>query len=93
MAASRACLAVFLCLQLLDFVTTVAGLRLGAEEMSPFIRQLMLAGPVLGVAAAKAIAIGLAGVCVLTRRAHVIRWINYWYAALVAWNVSVLIRA
>lgn len=93
MAISRACLAVFLCLQLLDFATTIIGFRLGAEEMSPFIRQLMLAGPVLGVAASKLIAIALAGVCLLTRRAHVIRWINYWYAALVAWNVSVLMRA
>ncbi len=93
MPAGRACLGVFLCLQLLDFITTVVGLRLGAEEMSPFIRRLMLAGPVLGVAAAKVVAIGIASVCVATGRARVVRWINYWYAALVVWNVSMLMRA
>ena len=41
---------VFIYLQLLDLLTTLIGLRLGAAEASPFIRVLMHVGPVAGVA-------------------------------------------
>jgi len=37
-------------------------------------------------------AIGLAGLCVALNRTHLVRWINYWYAALIIWNLcSILI--
>lgn len=93
MVISRGCIEVFLYLQLLDFLTTVLGFRFGAEEISPFIRQLMRMGPVVGVAMSKVVAVAIAGVCMWTRRGRVIGWINYFYAALVVWNVSMLLRA
>lgn len=93
MVISRGCIEVFLYLQLLDFLTTVLGFRFGAEEISPFIRQLMRLGPVVGVAMSKVIAVAIAGICMWTHRARVIGWINYFYAALVVWNVSMLLRA
>jgi len=93
MVASRACLALFLYLQVLDFLTTVLGFRFGAQEISPFIRQLMRFGPVAGIAASKLVAVAIAGVCLWTRRERVIGWINYFYAGLVVWNFSQLFKA
>lgn len=82
---------IFLYLQLLDFLTTLVGLKAGFEEMSPLIRQLMNFHPAIAVGAAKVVAVGLAYVAVWVHRAHVIRWINYWYAGLVVWNLAVIL--
>jgi len=82
---------VFLYLQLLDLLTTLLGFRMGAVEASPFIRLLMHAGPMSGVIVSKALALGIGAVCVYTDKAHVIRWISYWYGGLVIWNLMVLL--
>ena len=84
---------VFIYLQLLDFLTTLVGFRLGASEASPFIRILMHAGPAVGVLASKLVALGLGAVCVYTRKMHLIRWATYWYGALVVWNLAVMLTA
>lgn len=85
---------VFLYLQVLDFFTTLIGFRLGASEASPFVSQLIrVAGPVAGVAASKGVGIGLGAVCIASSRARLICWINYWYAGLVIWNLSMLLIA
>lgn len=81
----------FLYLQLLDLLTTLVGLKIGLVEVSPFIRTIMHLHPMLGLAASKVLAIGLAGFCIWVQRDHLIRWINYWYAALVVWNLSVIL--
>ena len=78
---------VFIYLQVLDFLTTLVGFKLGAGEASPFIRLLMHFGPAVGLAASKFVAISLAGICVALNRRFLIRWINYWYAGLVIWNL------
>ena len=78
---------VFLYLQVLDFLTTLVGLKLGVSEASPFIRSLMHLGPSVAVAASKIVAIGLAGLCVSLNRTYLVRWINYWYAAVIVWNL------
>lgn len=83
-------LRIFLYLQLLDFMTTLIGMRLGLSEASPFIRQLMQVGPSAGLALSKVVAFGLCGVCIWLNRRHVVRWINYWYAALVVWNMVLI---
>lgn len=83
-------LQVFLYLQLLDFLTTVVGLRLGLVELSPFIRWLMGAGPVFGALLSKLMAVALAGFCLWIQRRRLIQWLNYWYAALVVWNLSII---
>jgi hypothetical protein len=82
----------FLYLQVLDLLTTLVGFKLGISEASPFVRSLMHFGPGIAVAASKIAAITLAGLCVALNRSHLIRWINYWYAALIIWNLcSILI--
>jgi hypothetical protein len=81
---------VFLYLQVLDVTTTWLGFRLGLAEASPFVRLLMHWGPLPGVLASKALALGLGAVCVWRRRYQVIHLINYWYAALVVWNLALI---
>lgn len=83
---------VFLYLQVLDLLTTMLGFRLGLSEASPFVRMLTAAGPLVGILLSKGIALGLGAICVGTRRLHLIGWINYWYAGLVAWNLCLILR-
>lgn len=84
-------LQLFLYLQVLDLMTTLVGFRIGAAEASPFIGLLMQWGPAAGVVASKFIALGLAAICLRAGRRHVIRWISYWYAGLVVWNLFVIL--
>jgi hypothetical protein len=81
----------FLYLQLLDLLTTLVGLRLGLQELSPFVRHLMRVDPTIGVLASKFLAILLGGYCLWAHRHRIIHWINYWYAGLVAWNLSIIL--
>jgi len=84
---------IFVYLQLLDLLTTLVGFRVGAAEASPFIRAMMHAGPVAGVVASKLLALGIGALCVYLDKAHVIRWISYWYGGLVVWNLMVMLTA
>jgi hypothetical protein len=84
---------IFVYLQLLDFLTTLLGFRLGASEASPFIRTLLYFGPALGVALSKGVALVLGAFCIWRKKARVIGWINYWYAGLIVWNLCVILRA
>jgi Domain of unknown function (DUF5658) len=84
---------IFIYLQLLDLLTTLVGLRLGAREASPFIRMLMVAGPAAGVMASKVLSIGLGALCIYFRKDHLIRWISYWYGGLIVWNLMVMLAA
>jgi hypothetical protein len=84
---------VFVYLQLLDLLTTLVGFRLGAAEASPFIRLMMHAGPAVGVATSKVLALGLGALCVYMNRPHLIRWVTYWYGGLVVWNLTVILAA
>lgn len=84
---------IFIYLQLLDLLTTLVGFRLGAEEASPFIRILMHAGPAVGVIGSKLVALVLGGVCVYAKKHNLIRWISYWYAGLVVWNLMVMLAS
>jgi hypothetical protein len=83
----------FIYLQLLDLLTTLVGFKLGAGEASPFIRVLMHAGPAAGVVASKVLALGLGAVCVWANKPHVVRWITYWYSALIVWNLMVMLSS
>jgi uncharacterized protein DUF5658 len=82
---------VFIYLQLLDFLTTLVGFKMGAAEASPFVRWLMHLGPIAGVALSKGIALAVAGACVWTNKLYLIRWISYWYAGLVIWNICIIL--
>jgi hypothetical protein len=83
---------VFFYLQALDFLTTLIGLKLGISEASPFIRSLLHYGPSVAVAASKIAALLLAAACIKLNRSHMLRYINYWFATIIVWNlINILI--
>jgi hypothetical protein len=83
---------VFIYLQLLDFLTTLIGFKLGATEASPFIAKLIHASsPALGVGASKIVGLGIGAMCVALNRERLVGWINYWYAGLIVWNLSIIL--
>jgi len=84
-------LQVFFYLQLLDALTTLLGFRTGLVEASPFVRVLVNIGPSAGLLADKMFAVLLAVICVWSGRSRLIPWINYWYAALVIWNIILIL--
>jgi hypothetical protein len=84
---------IFVYLQLLDLLTTLVGFRVGAAEASPFIRMLMHAGPVAGVVGSKVLALVLGAYCIAIKKEHLIRWISYWYGALIVWNLMIMLTA
>lgn len=85
---------IFVYLQLLDFLTTMAGFRVGAYEVSPFIAKLIhSSSPLLGLAASKTIGLIIGGLCIGLNKVRLIGWINYWYCGLVVWNLCVIIVA
>ncbi|MEQ1885390.1 MAG: DUF5658 family protein [Bryobacteraceae bacterium] len=81
----------FFYLQVLDTLTTWLGFKAGLGEASPFVQFLMQMGPMAGVLASKAVALLLGAYCVWRGRFQVIHWINYWYAALVIWNLALIL--
>jgi hypothetical protein len=85
-------LQIFVYLQVLDLITTLVGFRIGAVEASPFIARLVhTSSPVLGVAASKVLAVAIGGLCHVTGRSRIVRWINYWFAALIVWNLLIIL--
>ncbi len=84
-------LQLFFYLQVLDFLTTLVGFRLGAVECAPFTRHLLRMTPEYGVALDKLTAVLLAIICYRIGRPRVIGWINTWFAALVVWNLCVIL--
>lgn len=81
----------FLYLQVLDFFTTLIGFRLGLAEASPLIQALLPFGSIMALTISKLAALVLAGVCIGLDKHYLVRWITYWYAALVAWNLCVIL--
>ena len=85
---------IFVYLQVLDFLTTLIGFKIGASEASPFIAKLIHASsPAIGVAASKVVGLAIGVLCVAMNRARLVGWINYWYATLVVWNLGVILVA
>jgi hypothetical protein len=50
----------------------------------------MQLGPGMGLLISKLIAILLCGACLWLNKRHLVRWINYWYAGLVVWNIGLI---
>ena len=84
-------LTVFVALQVLDILTTLLGLRLGAQEGSMFLGRLMRAGPVAALLIAKIIAVLLVAMALKFKRPRVVVFLNYWLAAVVTWNLVVIL--
>jgi hypothetical protein len=81
----------FLGLQVLDVLTTLAGLHLGAQEGSTFIGHLLQSGPVSGLIISKILAAGLAAFAVFLHRKRILVFLNIWFAAVVGWNLIAII--
>lgn len=81
----------FLGLQVLDIITTLIGLRMGAQEGSAFIGHLLQTGPVSGLIISKIIAAGLASIAVFLNRKRVLVFLNIWFGAVVAWNLIAIV--
>jgi hypothetical protein len=85
---------VFVLLQVLDFMTTLIGLRMGGSEMSPFISWLMeTTSPITGLTAVKVLGCAMTAFAVWSRRDRVVRWVNYVFAVIVVWNMFNILRA
>lgn len=84
-------LTVFIFLQVLDILTTLLGLQLGAEESSMFLGRLMRAGPVAALLICKIIAVLLVAVAMRFKRPRVVVFLNYWFAVVVSWNLGILL--
>jgi hypothetical protein len=83
-------LAVFVLLQLLDILTTLLGLRVGAHEGSLFIGRLMMVNPMVALWISKLIAVILVAAALRWRRPRVVVLVNYWVALVVAWNLAAI---
>jgi hypothetical protein len=83
---------IFVYLQILDVLSTLIGFSLGNTEASPFVRLLVRFGPVVGLVLSKVVALGLVAACFSLKRMRMIRFINYWYAGLIVWNLVVVLN-
>jgi hypothetical protein len=84
---------VFFSLQALDVVTTLLGLRLGAGEASFFVGRLIKLGPLEGLIIAKVFAIILVTAALAFHRPRVVVFLNYWFAALITWNLITIMMS
>jgi len=84
-------LTAFVSLQTLDILTTLIGLRVGAAEGSIFLARLMRMGPVAALLISKIFAVFLVMVALRMKRPRVVVFLNYWFAAVVAWNLCTII--
>jgi hypothetical protein len=84
-------LTVFVVLQVLDILTTLLGLQMGARETSVFLGRLMRAGPVAALLIAKIIAVLLVAIAVKFKRPRMVVFLNYWFAVVVSWNLAILL--
>ena len=78
-------------LQVLDILTTLLGLQMGAQEGSMFLGRLMRVGPVAALLIAKIIAVLLVAIAMKFKRPRVVVFLNYWFAAVVSWNLGVIL--
>ena len=84
---------VFILLQILDFMTTLVGLEMGGSELNPFVNWLIKYDAVIGLTMVQLLGFSMVGYCVWRRRLRVINWVNYYFAALVVWNLANILRA
>ncbi len=86
-------LIVFVALQVLDILTTLLGLQMGAQEASIFLARLMHLGPVAALLLAKIFAVALVAMALRMKRPRVVVFLNYWFAVIVTWNLGNILVA
>ena len=80
-------------MQVLDMLTTLLGLQLGAKEASLFLGGLMKVGPLAALLIAKIMAVLLIATALKYKRPRVVVFLNYWFAAVVTWNLGMVLAA
>ena len=80
-------------LQVLDFLTTVAFLLNGVREGNPLVRMALefFPSPLGGLLFVKVLAVGLGIYCWQFGKQRLLGRINWYFAAVVAWNLVALI--
>lgn len=81
---------IFICLQILDLISTLVGLRSGASEANLFVAQLLRMGSVAGLVVAKLLACLLAAYALRLGRERLLRIANFWFVGIVTWNLVVI---
>lgn len=82
---------VFLCLQLVDAITTLLVLHTGGQELNPILRGFMHLGPISGLIAGKLTVLGVGAFVVWCQRPRVLVLANRFYIALAVWNTVILV--
>jgi len=78
---------------MLDILTTLLGLEMGAEESSAFLGKLMSVGPVAALLIAKIIAVMLVTIAMKLKRPRIVVFLNFWFAAIVSWNLVIILMS
>jgi hypothetical protein len=86
----RPSLSVFVFLQVLDVLTTLIGLRLGAGEASAFVGSLMHLGLVPGLMISKILAVLLVLIALRRKKPQIVVMANIWFAGLITWNLLLI---
>jgi hypothetical protein len=86
----RPSLSVFVFLQILDVLTTMIGLRLGAGEASAFVGSLMHLGLVPGLMISKILAVLLVLIALRRKKPQIVVMANIWFAGLITWNLLLI---
>lgn len=86
----RPSITVFIFLQILDVLTTLIGLRLGAGEASAFVGRLMHLGLVPGLMITKILAVLLVLIALRRKKPQIVVMANLWFAGLVTWNLLLI---
>ena len=84
-------LALFVALQLLDVLTTIIGVRMGAGESSTFIARLMHVDPLSALLVAKLFAVALLAIALKIRRPRAVVFLNFWFVGIVSWNLATIL--
>jgi hypothetical protein len=84
-------LLVFVALQLLDVLSTIVGIRLGASEASIFVGRILRYGPMEGLLISKLMAVLLVAAALKFQRPRLVVFLNYWFAAVVSWNLIMIV--
>src|SRR4051794_25103285 len=84
-------LALFVSLQLLDVLTTIIGLHMGAGESSTFIGRLMHVDPMSALLVAKLFAAALVAIALKMRRLRAVVFLNFWFVGIVSWNLAMIV--
>jgi hypothetical protein len=86
-------LALFVALQMLDILTTIIGIQMGAGESSAFIGTLMHVGPMAALLMAKLFAAALVAIALKMRRPRAVVFLNFWFVGIVTWNLAIILIA